>query len=123
MPSSRKARKADKARKYLEDPSLFAQVILKHSIWRKQHEILQSVAKHARTAVKACHASGKTFTAAEAALWWITSRQEAVAVTTAPTWTQVERQLWGEIHSAVYGSRIKYPQPTATSLQLGPGRY
>jgi phage terminase large subunit len=81
------------------------------------------VAHHPRTAVKACHASGKTFTAAEAVLWWITSRQEAIAVTTAPTWIQVERLLWGEIHNAVYRARIKYPQPTATALQLGPGRY
>jgi hypothetical protein len=107
----------------VEDPSLFAEIMLGHQVWSKQHSILQSVATHPRTAVKACHASGKTFTAAEAVLWWITNHQEAIAVTTAPTWTQVERLLWGEIRNAVYRSKIAYPKPTATSLQLGPDRY
>jgi hypothetical protein len=102
---------------------LFAQLMLGHEVWSKQHEILQSVATCSRTAVKACHASGKTFTAAEAVLWWVTKHQQAIAVTTAPTWTQVERLLWGEIRNAVYRSKIAYPKPAATSLQLGPGRY
>jgi hypothetical protein len=56
-------------------------------------------------------------------LWWITLHPEAIAVTTAPTWTQVERLLWGEIRSAVARSTIAYPTPNATSLQLGPNRY
>ena len=107
----------------IEDPVLFAKAMLGHEVWSKQREILESVATHPRTAVKACHASSKTFTAAEAVLWWITSRQEAIAVTTAPTWTQVEKLLWGEIRSAVYKSKIAYPKPTMTSLHLGPGRY
>jgi hypothetical protein len=107
----------------VENPRLFARVILRHRVWSRQDEILHSVAKHSRTAVKACHASGKTFTAAEAVLWWITRRQQAVAITTAPTWTQVEHVLWNEIRNAASGARIKYPQPTATELRLGPGRY
>jgi phage terminase large subunit len=107
----------------LKDPTLFAQYILRHRLWSKQLEILQSVLRYARTAVKACHASGKTFTAAEVVLWWITRFVDAIAITTAPTWTQVERVLWAEIRNAAYGSIIKYPKPHATSLQLGPGRY
>jgi phage terminase large subunit len=123
MPSLLTPEKEQEVLRVIDDPALFSQALLGHQVWGKQHEILQSVAAHQRTAVKACHASGKTFTAAEAVLWWITSRQEAVAVTTAPTWTQVERVLWGEIRSAVYRAKIAYPKPTATSLQLGPGRY
>jgi hypothetical protein len=38
--------------------------MLNHDIWSKQDEILQSIANSLRTAVKACHASGKTFVAA-----------------------------------------------------------
>lgn len=123
MSRSRAQNKDQKLLQVVKDPTMFAEAMLGHHVWSRQDDILQSVANHARTAVKACHASGKTFTAAEAVLWWITSRQKAVAVTTAPTWTQVERLLWGEIHNALYGARIKYPKPTATSLQLGPGRY
>jgi phage terminase large subunit len=123
MKSSHALGKEQAVLRVIEDPTLFAQVMLGHNVWAKQNEILQSVANHARTAVKACHSSSKTFCAAEAVLWWITSHKEAIAVTTAPTWTQVERVLWGEIRGAVLRARIKYPKPTATSLQLGPGRY
>jgi hypothetical protein len=123
MPSLGSRKKLEEARKVLEDPILFTQTLLNQRIWSKQQEIMQSVAKFLRTAVKACHASGKTFIAAAIVLWWITTHREAIAVTTAPTWTQVERLLWGEIHNMVYRSKIAYPRPAATSLQLGPGRY
>jgi hypothetical protein len=69
----------------IRDPSRFAEVMLRVDLWAKQHEILQSVAKHPRTAVKACHASGKTFTAAVATLWWLLNHTRGIVVTTAPT--------------------------------------
>ena len=103
--------KQRRIRREIEDPVLFAQVMLGHTTWAKQQEILRSVATRRRTAVKACHASGKTFTAAAAVLWWITSHPEGIAITTAPTWTQVERVLWGEIHSMISGARVQYPKP------------
>src|SRR4051812_30472989 len=108
MPSSLTREKQQEVLRVIEDPALFVQAMLGHDVWSKQADILQSVAMFPRTAVKACHASGKTFTAAEVVLWWITRHQQAIAVTTAPTWTQVERVLWGEIRNAVYRSRISY---------------
>lgn len=123
MPSWRRPKKLEDARKAVEDPVLFTQIMLNQHIWSKQQEILRSLTNFPRTAVKACHASGKTFIAAAAVLWWITFHKEAVAVTTAPTWTQVERLLWGEIRGMVYKAKIAYPKPSATLLQLGPGRY
>jgi phage terminase large subunit len=107
----------------VEDPARFAEVLLGHRIWSTQKAILHSVAKYSRTAVKACHASGKSFIGAAAVLWWITRSKNGIAVTTAPTWTQVEHVLWGEIRGAVYGARLEYPKPASTSLHLGPGRY
>src|SRR4051812_36206621 len=107
----------DELLRVIEDPSLFAQTILGHEVWSKQEEILQSVARYSRTAVKACHASSKTFSAAEVVLWWVTSHEEAIAVTTAPTWTQVERLLWGEIRTALIrrGSSTPSPRPPRCS--------
>ena len=108
----------------LQDPVLFAKKILGHNVWSKQEEILRSVATHPRTVVKACHASGKTFTAAELVAWWITHRKNGIVITTAPTWAQVERVLWPEINKAVQDSKIDYPTtPTATSWKLGPNHY
>lgn len=107
----------------LEDPVAFARVILRHDLWRRQEEILRAVRPGSRVAVKACHASGKTFLAADAVLWWITRFPDGIAVTTAPTWTQVERLLWGAIHRAAGGSMISYPPLNQTELRLGPDNY
>jgi hypothetical protein len=123
MRSYRNRQRTQKASQCIEDPVLFAQHLLDLYIWQKQAEILQSLATNRRTAVKACHASGKTFIAAAAVLWWITRQTDAIAVTSAPTWTQVERLLWGEISGMVSKARIAYPVPTATSLKLSPNRY
>jgi phage terminase large subunit len=122
MRYSRK-QKLQRVESVIRDPSSFARTMLGHTIWSKQEEILHSVARFPKTAVKACHASGKTFIAAAAVLWWITNQPRALAVTTAPTWTQVEQVLWGEIRRLADGARIEYPKPSATRLQLGPDRY
>jgi phage terminase large subunit len=123
MASSIKPKKARRVAEMVEDPVRFAKSLLGLDLWSKQQEILQSVAARPRTAVKACHASGKTFLAAVAVVWFITRYREAIAVTTAPTWMQIERVLWREIHSIASRSKIAYPKPTTTSLQLGNRRY
>lgn len=123
MPFSRTFAKEREILRVMDDPALFARVMLGHDLWLKQCEILRSVAVHKRTAVKACHASSKTFSAADAVLWWVTTHHDGIAVTTAPTWTQVEKQLWEQIRNAAYHAKIDYPKPAATELRLGPGRY
>ena len=123
MPSSRLSRKIEKVWNMIEDPVQFAQSILKLNITAQQQAILRSVVKNPRTAVKASHASGKTFIAAVLVLWFITRYQEAIVVTTAPTWMQVKRVLWGEIHRIIRGSDFRYPEPSETLLRLGPSRY
>jgi phage terminase large subunit len=107
----------------IRDPIEFSRLAFNHDPWGMQAKILESVAKNRRTAVKACHSSGKTFCAADAVLWWITAHPDGIAVTTAPTWTQVERLLWGEIRKSVAVSAIRYPTPLKTRLDLGPNRY
>lgn len=87
------------------DPEWFATTILGHDLWPTQRAILRALARpRARVAVKACHSSSKTYTAAEAVLWWVCSG--GIAVTTAPTWLQVEELLWGEIRRAHEAARF-----------------
>ena len=71
-------------------------------IWSKQRQIAQSVHDNRYTAVKSCHGSGKSFTAARIAAWWLTTHApgEAFVVTTAPTYKQVHAVLWREIGRA-----------------------
>jgi hypothetical protein len=110
-------------RAVIEDPVRFARGLLRTDVRDLQESILRSVEANPRTAVKACHASGKTFVAALAVLWWVTRFRDGIVVTTAPTWTQVEKLLWGEIHKAMQRSRIRYPEATKTELKLGPGNF
>jgi phage terminase large subunit len=107
----------------IRDPVRFCRGLLRQDLWPLQEAILRAVASRPRTAVKACHASGKTFVAAVAVLWFVTRYRDGIVVTTAPTWTQVEKLLWGEIHRAVQASRIAFPQLNKTELRIGPGNY
>lgn len=76
-----------------------------------------------KTAVKACHSSSKTFTAAQATLWFLARFKESIVVTTAPTSNQVEKLLWGEIHASLAKSRYPFPDAQLTQLKMGPKRY
>ena len=105
------------------DPVEFSHYAFGHDHWGVQKDILRSVVMNLRTAVKACHASGKTFCAAAAVLHWITANPDGIAITTAPTWMQVERVLWGEVHRALQHSVLQYPPPHKAKLELGPNRY
>jgi hypothetical protein len=60
-------------------------------------------------------------------LWWIITHRDGVAVTTAPTWVQVEKLIWGEIRHMTSRARanghVVVPTPNKTELTLGPGNY
>jgi len=106
------------------DPVKFAKLYFDIDLWGKQREILNSIAVNQRTAVKSCHSSGKTFTSALATLWFLASHpKEAIVITTAPTYNQVQKQLWGEIKSLLLKSKLKWPEPSLTELRLHPKRY
>jgi phage terminase large subunit len=105
-----------------QDPVTFARSLLGQNPWRVQQEILISAAKNPLTAVKSCHASGKTFNAAAVALWALARWRESLVITTAPTFRQV-KVLWNEIGEARKRSRIAFPEPSATELKLADKRY
>lgn len=106
------------------DPAWFSERMLGHNPWETPRAILQALAQpRALVAVKACHASAKTFTAAEAVLWW-TCVQRGITITTAPTWSQVRRLLWSEIHKAHASALVPLPgQLNQTELMLSPDVY
>jgi hypothetical protein len=111
------------AARIIADPALFARHFLCHNIWDTPAAIMRSVRDHQRTVVKACHASSKTFTAADVVLWWFARSPRAICLTTAPTWTQVEKLLWGEIHQTVRTGRIQFPRLYAAELRNDSGNF
>src|SRR5580704_16033856 len=104
-------------------PLWFATEVLGHVQWDTPKQIMAAIAKpRARVAVKACHGSGKSFTASEIVLWWVFTGGKAI--TTAPTWKQVEKVLWGEIRTAYAGARIPLGGSlTQTELKITPQCY
>ena len=91
-----KAKFKERVIKYQSDPSLFCKEILgSDSHWEKQVEIMESVAKNKYTTVPSGHGIGKSFVAADICLWFLYTHLPSIVITTAPTFRQVERVLWG----------------------------
>lgn len=95
------------ARKYREDPVFFVEHALGHMTWSKQRQILWSIRDHEKTAVRACHGSSKTFTAAEAVTWFLNCIPESKVITTAPTFSQIKNLLWAEINKIYTNSQVE----------------
>jgi hypothetical protein len=74
--------------RYQEDPVGYARNVLGCDLTDDQEDILRSLVTNRRTAVKASHAIGKTFTAAVAACWWYDCWDAHIVYITAPTWGQ-----------------------------------
>jgi phage terminase large subunit len=104
--------------KVVRDPVLFAKHFLGVDLWESEVEILRSIQRRRRTAIKACHGVGKTFTLAVAALWWLARYPEGIVLTTSATQRQVKTQLWFEIHRAAERAKTPYPKLKTTELRF-----
>lgn len=75
-------------------------------LWDKLVEIVQALEHNRRVAVPSGHGVGKTWLLARIVLAFLFSHYPAKVITTAPTWTQVEKLLWAEIAEAYNSSVI-----------------
>ncbi len=91
----------------IENPAWWCENVLGTSPWEKQRLILESVRDNKKTAVASCHGAGKSFTAANVALWFLYNHRPAIVITTAPTDRQVRGILWKEIRTM--HSKAKVP--------------
>jgi phage terminase large subunit len=105
------------------DPVRLAEFAFGHSHWETPAAILRAILRpHARVAVKGCHASGKTFAAADAILVALLFRGDVV--TTAPTDDQVRGQLWRQVNETVRDGRIplrEWGEVNQTEIRLPTG--
>ena len=102
----------------LRDPVVFASRVFGADLWQTQRDILHAVASERRTAVKACHASGKTFTAAIAALWFAAAHRNSRVITLAPGWLTTRAVIWSEIHSLLARARLRLPTTVANQTEI-----
>lgn len=107
------------AAKYLIDPLLFTEHYLCRKLWAKQKEIVRSVYANRLTAVKGCHASGKTHAAAGLPLHWTSRHKQGKVFTTAPTMRQV-KTFMAEVALARRQSRVPHfwPEPSTIGFKI-----
>lgn len=107
------------------DPARLAAYVFGHDLWSLPEAILRETFKpRARVAVKSCHASSKTHTAADAVL--IALLLGGDVITTAPTWIQVEQVLFGAVHRAIASGRIpleEWGSVNRTEIRLATGEF
>jgi phage terminase large subunit len=81
----------------------FAKDKLKLNVWSKMTEIFEAVAPADGTAgsrkilVRSCNGAGKTTALAAICNWYFLNYPDSIVLTTASSWNQVKRNLWGEI--------------------------
>jgi hypothetical protein len=95
------------ALQYRQDPVFFFEHALGVFTWSKMREILYSVRDYQLTAVRACHGSSKTFTAAGLVTWFFNTLNDSQVITTAPTFHQVQHLLWAEVGKLYRTSRVE----------------
>jgi len=104
---------------YRADPRKFLDDVLGVDPTDEQVEILESIRDNVYTYVPSYHDSGKTFIAATAAHWFFNAHKPAVVVSTAPTWMQVQEQLWREIRKLATRSKIDLGyEPQTTKVEI-----
>lgn len=103
-------RQESRKSRYLTDPVAWCRDVLGIDPWSKQQDIMQAVQDNNHVAVRSCHGSGKSFTAAMLACWWVSTRPigEAIVVTTAPTFAQVHSILWEDIRKFHIKAKERY---------------
>ena len=89
-----------------QEPAWWTTNILGNNLWQTQEDIIRSVRDNHETVVASCHGAGKSYTAANVALWYLFNHKPSVVITTAPTDRQVRGILWKEIRLAHGRARI-----------------
>ncbi len=81
----------------------FAKKKLKITVWPKMQEIFSAVAPEDGTPgsrkilIRSCNGAGKTTALAAICNWYFLTHPDSIVLTTASSWMQVKRNLWGEI--------------------------
>ena len=105
---NQKERAKKKFELWREHPEVFITKVLgTEKLEDYQVRLIQTVAKNKYTTIRSCHATGKTFTLGRLVLWFYSVYPNSIVISTAPTYTQVEALLWGEIREAF--KKSKYP--------------
>lgn len=90
-------------------PALFQRVVLGRTLWSKQVEICESIARYSTTVIPAGRAVGKSYLLAGIALWWLYTRPFSKVIITGPDHRLVSTVLFGEIQAALRSKTLRIP--------------
>jgi hypothetical protein len=107
------ARVFERGHRWMHDPVRWAEDCLDFGpgggLADYQRDVLAAIPARRRVAVRAPHGAGKTGLAAQALLWFATTREAAgidwKVITTASAWRQLTIYLWPEVHKWVHRIR------------------
>jgi hypothetical protein len=86
-----------------DDAHGFVTTVLGENTWSTTTRLFEALSEiKARVAIPSCFSSGKTHSASRAVLWFTAVHPvgQALAITLAPLWRQVEKGLWPEIRGS-----------------------
>jgi hypothetical protein len=106
---------------YVREPVGWVRDRLGEFLWSKQREILEAVVHHRYVAVKSAHDTGKSHGASRAVAWWLDTRDDPFATTTAPTTKQVHAILWRYIGQAHRKGNLPGRITLDDEWYMGPG--
>lgn len=95
-----------RAKKYHDDPCLFAREVLGRTLTQDQARVLTALTTHDRVAVASGHKIGKSTLASVAALWFYATRDQARVIMSSVTSRQVDQILWREIQILIRQAEI-----------------
>ena len=109
----------------MQSPTHFA-IALGYEVFPQQRTTEKEVLENERVAIQGCHSSGKTFWLCMMAVWWVLAHEDALVLTTAPTFEQVTKVVWSNIRSiaqrAVDYLKLPIKGPDRTQWMLEDGR-
>lgn len=106
-------------RAWRDNPVRFSRAALGTDPWRLERRLMRAVAKPgSRVLVHGGHGLGKSFTAADLALWWL--YRDGTVVMTAGKLSQVKAGMWHEMKRILASALLPFGvDPLATEFKLG----
>lgn len=126
-PSKKGLRGAELCSRIKNDPNWFAQTIFGVKLWPKQAEIISSIFKYKRVAVRGCVASTKTFAASIATMAWLMAHpKDGRVFHLAPSFRQVSTNLFGylkqlDVKATTNGTPLGATMFSEPRMEFGPG--
>jgi hypothetical protein len=108
------------------DPLLFSEEALGLRCWSKQAKVVESITTHKRVAVRSGHKVGKSELLCATALWWASTKENAVVIMTMATGRQIKLILWKALRRMIQRSKVDFPKAPldpGTGLHFKNGSY